>query len=315
MAASTIECYTRWVRQFLAFHRQGDEWVHPRNLGAAHVEAFLNHLVQRRLVSASTQNQAINAIVYFYRHALEGEIAQDHLGKFVAERSKRPVRTPTVLSEEEVRRLISVMEPASVMRLMVELLYGTGLRVMEACSLRISDVDFDRRQIIVRAGKGQKDRRVMMPGALVGKLADRSRAVRHIYEKDLEKGGGFVAVCTELSNKAAYSQRDFRWQFLFANSVLHRDEQQRGCRWHTHPGIVAKAVREAAVRAKIDKRVTPHTFRHTFATHLLEAGYDVRQVQTLLGHERLETTMIYTHVMNRPAISVCSPLDRMVVGR
>ena len=198
-----------------------------------------------------------------------------------------------------------------MMRSIVELLYGTGLRITEACSLRISDLDFDRRQIIVRAGKGQKDRRVMMPAALIGPLSDRCRMARAVHGRDLAKGAGYVAVCTELMHKVAGAERDFRWQFVFPSAVVRWDAEGRGSRSFVHPGVVARAVREATARAGLSKRVSPHTFRHSFATHLLEAGYDVRQVQTLLGHERLETTMIYTHVMNKSSIAVVSPLDRV----
>jgi site-specific recombinase XerD len=201
---------------------------------------------------------------------------------------------------------------------MMRLLYGTGMRVSECCTVRLRDVDFDRGQIIVRGGKGDQDRIVMLPATLRGDLAEQCRKVRSRHERDVKKGGGWVPLClseqgaAELEHKVPYAQRDWRWQFLFPSASLQRDEDGNGYRWHVHPGVLGRAVRNAAKHAGVSKRVSPHTFRHSFATHLLEAGYDIRQVQSLLGHARLETTMIYTHVVNRPAVAVTSPLDRLV---
>ena len=200
----------------------------------------------------------------------------------------------------------------------MRLLYGTGMRVSECCTLRLRDVDFDRGQIIVRGAKGNKDRIVMLPASIRGDLADQCRkgaATRH--ERDVKKGGGWVPLTlrhegpAELAHKVPYAEKDWRWQFLFPSASLVRDQEGNGYRWHVHPGVLGRAVRNAAKKAGVSKRVSPHAFRHSFATHLLEAGYAIRQVQTLLGHERLETTMIYTHVMNRPSVSVTSPLDRL----
>jgi integron integrase len=336
----TIECYQRWIKQFLshsadlvAINGAGtgdwdpaaglllDEgltgasspqrvWRHPRELGAAQVQAFLTHLAVDRKLSASSQNQATNAIVFLYRQVLADELPEDHLGRFVAERSRRPVRVPTVLSQNEVVRVIEQM-PAGSRRLMVQTLYGTGLRVMELCTLRLRDLDFDRGQILVRSGKGDKDRIVMMPASLRGELAEQARAVRHRHELDLAKGGGYVPLPDPLENKVPYAEADWRWQFLFPSASMRRDEQGRGFRWHADPGVLDRFIRRATLAAGVGKRVTCHTFRHSFATHLLEAGYDVRQVQTLLGHGSLKTTMLYTHVMNKPAIAVTSPLDRL----
>ncbi len=313
LAESTIECYCRWIMDFLRFSRRGTTWVHPRDLGAGDVERFLTHLAIERRVAASTQNQACNALVFLFHRVLVDELGEDHLGKFVAQRARRSRRIPTVLSQSEVVRLIDVLKEGSMHRLMVELLYGTGLRVMELCKLRLRDVDLDRSQIIVRSGKGDKDRVVMLPATLRARLVERITLVRRRHEKDLRRGGGCVPLPDVLRNKVPYAECDWRWQFVFPSATLRFDEQGRGCRWYTHPGVLSRTVREAAVRAGIAKRVTCHTFRHSFATHLLEAGYDIRQVQTLLGHAKLETTMIYTHVMNRPAIAVTSPLDRLAV--
>lgn len=315
----TIDCYQRWAREFLAFHRRAGQWQHPRALGGPEVEAFLNHLAQYRRVSASTQNQALNGIVFLYSRVLAGELAEDHLGRFAAERARRPGRVPTVLSTNEVRRIIAAMQGGSIHQLMVELLYGTGMRVMECCTLRVRDLDFDRQQIVIRSGKGDQDRVVMLPASLVGRLADHTRWVRTRHERDVKKGGGFAPLPDALANKVGYARCDWRWQFLFQSAVLRRERDGAGnlvgMRWHTDPGTLGRAVREAAATAQISKRVSPHTFRHSFATHLLEAGQDIRQVQTLLGHANVKTTMIYTHVINRPSVSVPSPLDLLAVGR
>jgi integron integrase len=317
LAENTVDCYWRWIEAFLRFCKRGGVWVPPGQLGAGDVERFLTYLVRERRVAASTQNQACNAIVFLYRRVLADELPEDHLGKFAAERSKRPARVPTVLSENEVLRVVEAMAEGSVHRLMVRLLYGTGLRVMECCTLRLRDLDFDRRQIIVREGKGEKDRIVMLPTSLQGELVKQCQKVRYRHEKDVRKGGGFVPVPDVLANKVPYAETDWRWQFLFPSMTMVVDEagggDGRGYRWHAHPGVLARAVRNAARKAGVSKRVSCHTFRHSFATHLLEAGYDIRQVQTLLGHARLETTMVYTHVVNKPAIGVVSPLDRVAI--
>jgi integron integrase len=321
LAANTRQCYRRWILQFLDFNRRDGVWVHPRELGAREVERFLTHLARHKRLSASTQNQAMNAIVFLYKQVLDGEVAEDHLGRFAAERSRRPERVPTVLSANEALRVIDAAAEGSMHQTMMRVLYGTGVRVAECCTLRLRDVDFERGQIIVRAGKGNKDRIVMLPMALQKELADQCRKVRGRFDRDVKKGGGWVPLelsengPAELSHKVPYAERDWRWQFVFASATLSRDEEGNGYRWHAHPGVLGRAVRNAARKAKVNKRVSPHTFRHSFATHLLEAGYDVRQVQTLLGHAKLGTTMLYTHVVNKPAIAVVSPLDRVRVSR
>ncbi|HEV2293353.1 MAG TPA: integron integrase [Tepidisphaeraceae bacterium] len=312
LSPSTITCYQHWTISFLRFCRVAGRWRHPRDLGAADVEAFLTHLARDRRVSASTQNQATCAIVFLYRQVMAGELAADHLGRFNAERSTRPARVPTVLSAVEVARLLDAMPPGLARRLMAQVLYGTGLRLMECCRLRVRDVDFDRGQIVVRGGKGDRDRVVMLPGCCRGALGERVRRVRHGHARDVARGGGYALVPDAVAHKCPSAARDWRWQFVFPSAILRRDGRGRGVRWHTDG--TALAIGAAARRAGLSKRVTAHTLRHSFATHLLEAGYDVRQVQTLLGHASLRTTMIYTHVMVRPAIAVRSPLDRLEIS-
>jgi integron integrase len=309
LAQSTIVCYQSWIAQYLRFSRQDGKWRHPRDLRVTEVEAFLTHLARDRRVSASTQNQALCAIVFLYKQVLADELGDDHLGRFEALRASRPVRVPTVLSVDEVRRVIDAMHPQSMHQLMVQLLYGTGMRLTECCTLRLRDLDFGRQQIIVRAGKGDKDRLVMMPGSMRQALADQVQDVRHRHERDLKRDGGYVPLPDSLAHKVPYAKQDWRWQFLFPSVTLRRDEPGHGFRWHTDPSKLDRAIRQAAFKASISKRVSAHTFRHSFATHLLETGYDIRQVQSLLGHADLQTTMIYTHVMTKPAIAVRSPLD------
>ena len=342
----TIECYRRWAHEFLLYCadrprttapqlaadddgpfdvplmedpptapavRPGRTWHHPRDLGAADVGEFLTHLARDRQLSASSQNQATNAITFLYRHVLADDLPPDHLGRFAGERSKRPRRVPTVLSADEARRVLDEVPADTPRGLMVRLLYGTGLRVMECCTLRVRDLDFDRGQVIVRGGKGDKDRIVMLPTTLRAGLVDHLRARRHRHDRDLAKGGGFVPLPPALAHKVPYAEDDWRWQYVFPSKAMVRGESGKGVRHHAATGVLDRIIREATTRAGVAKRVSPHTFRHSFATHLLEAGYDVRQVQQLLGHAKLETTMLYTHVMNRPAVAVASPLDRLGV--
>jgi integron integrase len=315
LSPKTISAYSAWISQYLTFcsARLGC-WTHPTKLGTSDCEAFLNDLVLGRRLSASSQNQALNALVFLYRHVLENAIPQDHLGKFAILRSQRPKRIPTVLSADEVRRLIEAVDPARMSRLMIELMYGTGMRVSEVCTLRIRDIDLGRAQIIIRAAKGDKDRIVMLPTTLRDRLVAQIDTAEQQWRRDVARGGGYAPVPDALLHKRPRAGNELPWQFVFPSSVLRRDEAGRGTRWHTDAAALDRIVYAAAVRAGIRKRVTCHTFRHSFATHVLEAGFDIRQVQTLLGHASLKTTQIYTHVMNRPAIAVASPLDRLAVA-
>ena len=311
LSPRTIGCYQAWVARFLRYCRADGRWREPRELGTRDVETFLTHLARDRRISASSQNQAMCAIVFVYRQVLADELGEHELGRFEFERAPRAMRTPTVLSAGEAQRIIETMRTGGTQRLMVELLYGCGLRATECCTLRVRDLDFDRGQIIVRGGKGDKDRVVMMPQSLRRALVEQCRRVRVRHARDLRIDGGYVPLPDAVRHKVPYAERDVRWQFVFPSVTLRRDEEGRGFRWHANPSVLDRAIRDAARRAGVNKRVTCHTFRHSFATHLLEAGYDVRQVQTLLGHASLKTTMVYVHVMNKPAVAVTSPLDRL----
>ncbi len=312
LADNTIDAYRSWIQQFLRFSASAHgQWKRPEELGTADVEGFLNDLLSRRRLSASSQNQALNALVFLYSQVLDA-VTENHLGKVALLRWTRPKRVPTVLSGLEVRRVIEAIPKDHISRLMTELMYGTGMRVGEVCTLRLRDIDVDRAQIIIRSGKGDKDRIVMLPASLRQRLIEQAAAVEGRWQKDVRRGGGFAPVPDPLEHKRPRAGRELPWQFLFPSTVLRRDQAGRGVRWHTDPSALDRVVYRAAQAAGVLKRVTCHTFRHSFATHVLEAGYDVRQVQQLLGHAMLATTMVYSHVMNKPAISVTSPLDKLV---
>ncbi len=314
LSPKTVAVYRAWVRQFLTYCRDGERWRGPEELRGAEVSAFLTHLAHERRLSASAQNQAFHAILFLYDQVLIEELGKEHLGRISAARAQRPVKVPTVLSVGEARRLIDAMEVHSMHRLMVELMYGTGMRLMECCTLRIRDIDFERAQIIIREGKGQKDRLVMLPGASEPQLREQIDRVLNRHARDLKQGGGYVPVSDSIAHKCPGAEREPGWQFVFQSRVLRRTPEGRGVRWHTDKAHLDRSIRAAARAAAIHKRVSAHTLRHSFATHVLESGYDIRQVQTLLGHASLKTTMIYTHVMQKPAISVRSPLDQLAGG-
>lgn len=314
LARATQDVYAYWVSDYLRFSAQKHgEWKRPEELRTDDVETYLNHLVGNRHLAGSTQNQALCAILFLYQHVLEDVLPQDHLGKFVLLRSKRSNRIPTVLSIDEVRRVIEAVPPDRISRLMIELMYGTGMRVSEVCTLRIRDVDLGRAQIIVRAAKGDKDRLVMLPKSLHQRLEAQVAHVEERWRRDVARGGGYAPVPEALAHKRPRAGKELPWQFVFPSVVMRRDESGQGTRWHADSSALDRAVYVAAKRTGIGKRVTCHTFRHSFATHVLEAGYDIRQLQTLLGHSNLKTTMIYTHVMNKPSIAVRSPLDGLSV--
>ncbi len=277
---------------------------HPRDIGNAEIEAFLTHLAVNQNVAASTQNQALSALLFLYRVVLKQELDST----IDAVRAKKPKRLPTVLSKDEVHKVIGFL--SGTHPLMVKVLYGSGLRLMECLRLRVKDLDFSQQQIIVRDGKGQKDRVTMLPESLVPLLQEHVRHVRHIHEEDLSKGYGSVYLPFALERKYPNASREWLWQYVFPASRLSTDPRTGAeHRHHVHESGLQKAVRKAAFKAGIDKRITCHTFRHCFATHLLEAGYDIRTLQELLGHKDVKTTMIYTHVLNKGPLAVRSPLD------
>ena len=298
----TERAYWYCVRYFIFFHGKR----HPAEMGAAEVSEFLSWLAMDRGVAAATQNQALSALLFLYRKVLGVELPW--LDRMV--RAQRPVRLPTVLSETEVRRLLAQLRGAA--SLMAGLLYGAGLRQIECLSLRVKDVDFAYRQILVRDGKGAKDRVTMLPENLVQPLQAHLGRVHALHGRDLKAGFGETHLPHALARKYPRAAREWKWQLVFPSASRSADPDGGAVRrHHVHPDTLSRAVSRAARAAGIEKHVTCHTLRHSFATHLLERGYDIRTVQELLGHSDVSTTMIYTHVLNRGGRAVKSPLDRL----
>ncbi len=301
MSARTEDAYIGWMRRYYEFHGRRN----PAELAAPDVTAFLNAMAARG-VAASTQNQALAALVFLYREVLGREAPA--LDSVI--RAKGPTRLPVVLTRAEVKALLLHVE--GVPRLMVTLLYGSGLRLLECCRLRVKDVDFGTNQIVVRRGKGNKDRATMLPVWIKPDLASHLARVRVQHEADLRSRAGWVELPGTLDLKLPSAGRDWAWQWVFPATRLYVDRstgQRR--RHHLHQTVVQQAVRRAVLASGIAKRATCHTFRHSFATHLLEDGHDIRTVQDLLGHNDVATTMIYTHVLNRGPAGVMSPADRL----
>ncbi|MER2555309.1 MAG: integron integrase [Thauera sp.] len=298
----TEEAYRSWTLRFLTFIGDRD----PGCAGATDVAAFLETLAVQGNVAASTQNQALNALVFLYGQVLERPLGD--MGTF--QRAKRPRRLPVVLTQGEVGRLLENIE--GTYHLMASLLYGTGMRLMECLRLRVKDVDFDYRQIMVRDGKGQKDRVVPLPDGLIDPLRAHLERVRALHEADVQAGRGEVYLPFALANKYPSAPREWGWQYLLPSGRLSVDPRGGVTRrHHLHENSLQKAVKQAAIRAQLTKPVNCHALRHSFATHLLESGYDIRTVQELLGHADVSTTMIYTHVLNRGGKGVRSPLDAL----
>lgn len=301
MAIRTEQTYWDWISNFVLFHKD----VKPESFDGTHVKAYLSHLAMQRRVSSSTQNIALNAIVFLFRHVLEKPI--EELGFTRASRAKR---LPVVMSRDEVRSLLAAMDGMTAM--MAGLLYGTGMRLMECVRLRVQDVDFDYVQITVRNGKGGKDRVVPLPRRFEEQLRVQIADVEQIHQKDLAAGYGEVYLPDALARKLPNAASELRWQYVFPASRLSVDPRSnKVLRHHLNETVLQRAVRKAASTIAINKRVTCHTFRHSFATHLLESGKDIRTVQELMGHSSVETTAIYTHVLQRGAHAVDSPIDSL----
>jgi integron integrase len=299
-AYRTEQTYEQWICRYLLFCRQTD----PRQAGAAGVRAFLEYLAIRRGVSASTQNLALNALVFLYDKVLEQPVGE--LQAFA--RAKRPRNLPVVLTRHEVSALLDRMQGTH--KLLAALLYGSGMRLLEGLRLRIQDVDFAYRRIHVHRAKGNKDRYVPLPETLVEALQRQIDRVRKLHDQDLAAGYGEVVLPDALQRKYPNAGHELKWQYLFPSGRLAVDPYGGKIRrHHLHESALQKAIRRAAAECGIQKRVGCHTLRHCFATHLLEAGYDIRTVQELLGHAHVSTTMIYTHVLSRPGLGVFSPLD------
>jgi len=298
----TEEAYLGWIRRFILFHGKR----HPADMGAAEINSFVSHLAIKKKVSASTQTQALSAILFLYRHVLGREIGE--LGEIV--RARRTRRLPVVMTRQEVRAVLRHLDGDK--KLMAALMYGTGIRLLECLRLRVQDLDFARNEITVRDGKGSKDRITMLPESLREPLQKHLLRVRDIWEKDCAEGFGQVMLPDALSRKYPGAEAEWRWQWVFPQRkrwIDHATGKQG--RHHVDESLLQKSVKQAVRRAGIVRRATCHTFRHSFATHLLEDNYDIRTVQELLGHKDLRTTMIYTHVLNRGGRGVRSPMDNL----
>jgi integron integrase len=296
----TEQAYVDWVRRFILFHHKR----HPLEMGATEINQFLTPLAVEGPVSASTQNQAFSALLFLYQKVLDTDPGR--LEGVL--RAQRPKRLPVVLTKPEVRLVLAQLSGTYL--LIARLLYGSGLRLLECLRLRVKDLDFSQGEIMVRHGKGGKDRRTMLPDSLQPELRAHLDTVRLLHQKDLARGFGSVLLPDALDRKLPAAATDWRWQFVFPSANLSidpRSGQKR--RHHAHEGSVGREITAAVARAGLSKRATSHSLRHSFATHLLEAGYDIRTVQELLGHEDVSTTMIYTHVLNKGGKGVKSPLD------
>lgn len=297
----TERVYCEWVKRFIRFH----QYRHPLDMGAPEIEAFLTELAVKRNVSASTQNQALSALLFLYKEVLVVDLPW--LADVV--RAKKPQRLPVVLTIEEVRSILALLEGGPW--LVCSLLYGTGMRLMEVLRLRIKDVDFTRHEILIRDGKGMKDRITMLPRSMVQPLRQHLAVVQAIHRAELEQARGDVWLPFALARKYPKAPWEWGWQYVFPAAGLSVDPRSGAVRrHHLDEKRIQRAFKRAVIESGIIKPATPHTLRHSFATHLLEAGQDIRTVQELLGHTDVKTTMIYTHVLNRGGLSVLSPLDR-----
>ncbi len=297
----TEQSYLGWLLRYVAFHSMKD----PATMKEAEISLFLEHLVLKRKVSASTQSQALNALIFFYKSVLGVELSDS----IVFARSKKPKRLPVVLSVNEINKVLNnIQHPTQ--HLMVNLLYGCGMRLMECVRLRVQDIDFEYCQIMVRQAKGGKDRVVPIPKKSLSALKAHIENVKALHSEDLKEGYGSVYMPDALAKKYPNAEKEFRWQYVFPASTISKDPRSKAIRrHHVHERSLQRYIKKSADSAGITKKVSTHTFRHSFATHLLENGYDIRTLQELLGHADVSTTMIYTHVLNKPGVTVTSPLD------
>ncbi|MCK5728666.1 MAG: integron integrase [Methylococcales bacterium] len=301
----TENSYCDWIKRFILFHKmQIREEVFIRPEGK--IEDFLTHLAVNNHVAASTQNQAMNALVFLYKHVLEHPLVQ----RIDAVRAKKEPRIPVVLVQEEVKKVITLMNGTP--QLVVKLLYGSGLRISEAIRLRVQDIDYDYKQIIVRSGKGDKDRITTVSTTLLPELSRHLERVQLIHQQDLKNNAGAVYLPNALAKKHPNAPTEWGWQYVFpANKIALDPRSHLMRRHHVDPSVINKAIKVVVRKLNISKKISAHTFRHSFATHLLQRGTDIRTIQTLLGHKDLETTMIYTHVLQQGAEGVSSPLDNL----
>ena len=299
----TEQAYVNWIRKFILFHNKR----HPAEMGATEIGQFITDLAMKKHVAASTQNQALSAILFLYNEVLQQEIGTiDNLVW-----AKRPKRLPVVLTRDEVKAIMRQLSGTTW--IMAMLLYGSGLRLMECLRLRVQDIDFTYKQITVRDAKGQKDRITMLPQILIDPLKQHLKKVKALHEKDLQAGYGTVYLPNALERKYRNANRQWNWQYVFPASQLSIDPRSgRKQRHHLDENVLQRAVKIAIQKAGINKHASCHTLRHSFATHLLEAKYDIRTVQELLGHQDLNTTMIYTHVLNKGGMGVSSPADSLI---
>lgn len=298
----TGKTYRNWIKQFVLFHHK----KHPKNLGEKDINKFLSHLATEKHVSASTQNQALSALLFLYKNVLHKELGD--FGDVI--RAKRSKKIPVVFTKDEVRSILKNLKDEK--QLMASLLYGSGLRLTECLRLRVKDVDFDNKQIIVRDGKGEKDRITLLSEKIIPHLKKHLSGIRKIYKADTKEGIGTTNIPYALERKYPNIAKEWHWTYVFP-STKHAADKQTGelKRHHLNESVLQRAVKKAIKLANVEKHGGCHTFRHSFATHLLESGYDIRTIQELLGHKKLETTMVYTHVMNKGPMGVKSPGDTL----
>jgi integron integrase len=298
----TEKAYISWIRRFILFHNKR----HPNEMGAEGIRLFIKHLAVTEEVSSSTQNQALQAIIFLYKNILKKDI--DFINEI--DRTKRTKHLPTVFSRHESAEILNNL--IGVPKLFVSLLYGTGMRLTEGLRLRVKDIDFEMNQIIVRDGKGEKDRITVLPQKIITELKEQIRKVKYLHDIDLKSGNGSTLLPYALAKKYPNALKELGWQYLFPSRVLSFDEKTKiKYRYHLNESIIQKEVKKAIGLSKINKQGSTHTFRHSFATHLLDSGHDIRTVQEILGHKSVKTTMIYTHVL-KTVLGVRSPLDNIL---